>query len=197
MRLPIRNLARLASDRRGATIIEFALVSAPLMMLIMGTAELGYRSYLSSQVQGVLYQAARLATLGNKSEAQMDTFVTTRLSTLTKSEYVTIVKKNYMSFTSRGKPEKLTDDKNSNTQYDAGDCYEDANDNGQFDVSAGVGRTGLGGAEDVIYYEVTVAYPRVMPFSLFNQSATSTIKQNTVMRNQPYAKQTPARIRCT
>ena len=50
MRLPpvIRRLQR---DQRGATIIEFAIISGPMLLLLMGGLELGYDSYVRSTMQ--------------------------------------------------------------------------------------------------------------------------------------------------
>ena len=52
--------------------------------------------------------------------------------------------KNYYEFSGVGKPEKLTTDHNSNGQYDEddGDCWEDVNDNENYDLSAGRSRPG-------------------------------------------------------
>ena len=62
MRLPpvIRRLRR---DQRGATIIEFAIISGPMLLLLMGGLELGYDSYVRSTMQGALNDAARTAAV--------------------------------------------------------------------------------------------------------------------------------------
>ena len=53
-----------AATQRGATIVEFALVLPVLCVLLLGMLDLGYRSYVTSIVQGALHEAARMATVG-------------------------------------------------------------------------------------------------------------------------------------
>jgi hypothetical protein len=60
------------------------------------------------------------------------------------------------------------------------------------------GRTGLGGADDIVYYKVVVTYQRLFPLSkLLGFSPTQTSSANTVLRNQPYAAQAIPAITCT
>lgn len=193
-----RVLQKLRRDERGATLVEFALILLPLSVLILGFTDLGYRSYLTSVVQGTLNMAAREATLGNKSGDDIDRQVKARLDQLTDPRYVTITKKSYSSFSGVNKPEKLTYDLNGNGAYDKADkdCYEDANDSTSFNDSTSSGRNGLGNAEDIIYYEVSVTFPRIVPMTVLGWSAMETIKANTVMQNQPFAKRVKPAVRC-
>ena len=46
-RLTLRALRR---DQKAATIVEFALILPVLCMLLLGTLDLGYRSYVNSVV---------------------------------------------------------------------------------------------------------------------------------------------------
>ena len=45
MKRPRNPLRRLRQDERGSYIIEFALLSLPMMTLLMGGIELGYLAY--------------------------------------------------------------------------------------------------------------------------------------------------------
>ena len=54
---------RFAADTRGLTIIEFAIIAPTLLVLMMGTFDLGFRAYATSVLQGEVQKAARDATL--------------------------------------------------------------------------------------------------------------------------------------
>ena len=46
----------------------------------------------------------------------------------------------------------------------------------------------MGGAEDVVHFEVTMTYPHIVPVGkLLGWTDNVTVTQNTVLRNQPYA----------
>ncbi|MFT6474529.1 MAG: Flp pilus assembly protein TadG, partial [Qipengyuania sp.] len=57
------SLHQLRDDERGATIVEFAFVVGPMLLLLMGGLELGYNSYVRSTMQGALNDAARTAAV--------------------------------------------------------------------------------------------------------------------------------------
>ena len=52
----------------------------PVMcMLLLGMLDLGYRAYVTSIVQGSLHEAARMATVGGVTIAQIETMSADRL----------------------------------------------------------------------------------------------------------------------
>ena len=89
-------------------------------------------------------------------------------------------------------------DHNGNGQFDAadGDCYEDANGNGNYDTDAG--KTGNGGADDVVLYTANISAPRILPLDGFLPGVGSTIDYTleTAVRNQPYDQQATAAVVC-
>lgn len=190
-------LRKIRADQRGVTAVEFAFVAPVFCLSLMGFFDLGYRTYVSSMVQGALHEAARLATVGDKTPAQIDAHVKYRLLEFSDGATVTVNKKSYSDFSDVAKPELITQDTAPFGQYNSTDCYEDANKNGQYDQDRG--STGLGNAEDVVYYEVSISYPRIVPTPKFlGWSANDTVKGATVLRNQPYAaRQTANVVRCT
>ena len=96
--------------------------------------------------------------------------------------------RSYYDFSSIGRSEKLVTDYNSNGQYDPGDCFIDLNENGAFDASAG--RNNIGGADDVVFYEVNLSMPRLFPIHRFlDVSPNYSINATSAIRNQPYAVQ--------
>ena len=201
MRLPpvIRRLRR---DQRGATIIEFAIISGPMLLLLMGGLELGYDSYVRSTMQGALNDAARTAAVefpiinvpGSTVEEQVENLIEEQVHNVAPNATITVTQKSYFDFSSIGDPEKLMTDNNGNGQFDAadGDCYEDANGNGSYDTDAG--KTGNGGADDVVLYTAHVSAPRILPLDGFLPGVGPTIEYSlqTAVRNQPYDQQATA-----
>jgi len=182
----IRRGSNLRRDRRGATIIEFAMILPALCVLLMGIFELGWRMYVASVVQGALHDAARSATVGNRSTSEIDQEVKDRLRSFSKNGTVTTNIRSYDDFTQVATPERITSDTSPTGRFNPGDCYEDFNGNSQYDLDRG--RTGLGNADDIVRYEVTISYPRMFPVSGFlGWSNTTSITSNTVLKNQPYA----------
>lgn len=192
----IRLVRRLRADAKGATIVEFGMILAPLCVLILGTVDLGYRAYLDAQLEGTLQQAARLAAIGDSSGDEIDDYVEDHLAALTKVDYVTITKRSYSSFSQVGKPEKITSDYEPFGEFNDGDCFEDANDNGSYDTTGG--NDGIGGAEEVVQYDVSITFPRLVPLGGFlGWSDYQTVTGSTSIQNQPFdAKPEPETV-CT
>jgi Flp pilus assembly protein TadG len=196
---PIRTLLR---AREGATVVEFALILLPFMTLIMGSLDLGYQVYLRALTTGAVERAARRATVGGLTSAQITDAITEEVRTIlpsperTDPDAVKVFKTNYYNFSSVGGGERITGDTAPVGTYNSTDCYEDRNNNGRYDATAG-GADGLGAADDIVYYNVTVTITRLFPVvALFGASPTMTIGTKTLIRNQPYGQQTVL-IRCS
>lgn len=179
-------LSALRRDAKAATIVEFALILPVLCMMLLGTLDLGYRSYVSSVVQGTLHDAARMATVGGVTTAQIQTFVQNRLQAFSRNATITTTTRSYSDYSGVKVAETITNDTAPIGTYNPGDCFQDANGNGVWDSDRG--RSGTGNSEDVVYFEVTMSYPHIVPVGrLFGWSSNITTTQNTVLRNQPYA----------
>lgn len=201
-----RILRRLRGDERGATIVEFALISSPMLLLLMGGLELGYDSYVRATMQGALNDAARTAAVqypiidvdGDTVEEQVENLIKETVGHVSPNATITVTQKSYFDFSSIGNPEKLMTDNNDNGDYDAddGDCFEDANGNGTFDTDAG--KTGNGGADDVVLYQANISAPRLLPIHAFLPDTGETIDftLETAVRNQPYDTQATPGVIC-
>jgi Flp pilus assembly protein TadG len=186
----------LASDTRGATIVEFAIIIPVICTLMAAGFELGYRAYLGAIVQGALLEASRRATVGDKTGEQIDQIFKDRVGMLSNAANVKQIKKeNFYNFTNVGKPEKITTDVAPIGVYNAAtDCYEDANNNSAYDTNM---NSGLGTADDIVRYSVTVEYPNIMPVNkVLGWGTKQTITASTVMRNQPFTSRAMPTIRC-
>jgi len=159
-------------------------------MILMVTFDFGYRVYLGAVVEGTVTQAARLATVGNKTSADIDNYVKSQLLAFSKNAVITITKKSYSEFSGVGVPEKYQDSNNDGVYTPGVDCYFDDNHNNVRDSAATSGTTGLGGSDDVVFYSVQAVFPASTPVSgLMGWTATETVTSSTVMRNQPYGAQ--------
>ncbi|GAA0481808.1 hypothetical protein GCM10009096_25040 [Parasphingorhabdus litoris] len=184
-----QNKSSIFSNEDGATLMEFGLVAGPLMMLILGITDLGYRGYLDTLTKSKLHEIARQASTGNLPEDQIEQIIEADLAPLLLTGVdpeVTV--KSYFDFTSIGKPEKLLTDNNGDGNLDPGDCYLDGNRNGEFDVN--FGNSGIGGPDDIVNYTITIESPRLFPLAkMFGWSETMITTNSTAVRNQPYGDQ--------
>jgi Flp pilus assembly protein TadG len=185
----LRRLAGLGRDKSGATIIEFAMILPTMCMLLMAAFDLGYRAYAASVVQGALHEAGRMATVGGISQSQIDARVRARLSDFARRSTIEIRTQSYQEFTGVSQPEPFTVDNAPFNVVNSGDCWKDFVPNGTRDTDRG--RAGLGAADDVVRYEITMSYQALVPVrSMLGWSDTETIRANTILRNQPYAART-------
>lgn len=192
-------LKRLAADTRGLTIVEFALIAPTLLVMMMGTFDLGFRTYATSVLQGEVQKAARDATLetGSAAGTALNARVQDQVSRIISNGTWTFTRRSYSSFTRAGQAENFTDT-NGNGIREAGECYQDENGNSNWD--ADVGLNGQGTSDDIVMYTASVSYPRLFPmYGLLGWSPNQTITGSTTLRNQPYGTQTAYTVvaRCT
>jgi hypothetical protein len=184
----LSRLPAAARCERGATIVEFALLLFPLCVLIMGSLEIGYRIYATSVSNGVIREAARMASTGAYTGDQIDAEVVKGIRDFRSDAGVVIKKKSYSDFTGVGLPEPVTSGSVASGTY----CFDDINGSGTWEADRGA--EGLGDAEDVIYYEVTTTYPTLFKFTekVMNLDASMKITLNTIVSNEPFAAVVPS-----
>lgn len=189
LRTPLRALRQLPGDTRGAALVEFAVVVPVVLLFILGSIEFGLNIYMRSVLEGAMQQAGRNSGLQTAQSGQsaIDTFVTDRVQGVLPGATVAFTRQNYGSFSGVNKPEDFTDT-NGNGSYDSTECFLDANGNNTWDADGG--RSGLGGANDIVEYVATVTYPSIIPGgTALGLSPTTQIKATTLLRNQPFATQ--------
>ncbi|MEM7776474.1 MAG: TadE/TadG family type IV pilus assembly protein [Pseudomonadota bacterium] len=74
----MRFLNRLARDTRGAALVEFSLVAFPLIILIMGTIELGFVYWGTKELENATNHGARFIRVGT---AQNSSWTAAQLKT--------------------------------------------------------------------------------------------------------------------
>lgn len=191
-----KSFGTLPRDSEGATIVEFAMILTPLCILLMGGLDLGYQSYVRAVLQGALNDVTRAASMESpmigcekeKLEDKVKCAVEERVNDIARNAKYDLKVKSFYDFSGVGRSEKLITDENKNLEYDKGDCWEDFNRNGIYDLNAGA--DGIGGADDVVFYEMTVTMPRLIPVgAMFGLGDNYTMTARAAVRNQPYARQ--------
>lgn len=188
----------LRTDNRGISAVEFALICPVLILFLLGFLDFGYWMYVRSMASGSLESVARSAGVGgaNVDTSTFQTAVENQIKQIAPGASFVWQPQSYYQFSGIGKPEKLITDQNGNGSYDPGDCWEDLNPNGVYDSTPG--KSGVGGADDIVFYQLTVTFPALVPLGGFipglGSSHTSVL--NTIIRRQPYAAQVTPAIRC-
>lgn len=190
----------LARDKRGATVIEFAIVIPVLAMILLFLFDAGYYLYAKAILGGEVNAAGRASTLETATDETRDTLdarVSERVENLVHNGTVTFDRTAYKSYgRAQSKAESFVDG-NSNGNCDNNESFDDANRNGTRDLDSGV--TGGGGAKDVTIYTATLRYVRLFPIASFiGIDPNVTLSATTILRNQPFDKQAEPTIgHCT
>jgi Flp pilus assembly pilin Flp len=180
----------------GATAVEFGIIAPVLMLFLMGVMDFGHWVYVRSIAVGALEGVARSAGVGGA--AVVPATFQTDVENQHAAPAATFVwdPRSYYQFSGVGKPEKLITDVDGDGSYDAGDCWQDLNPNLTYDTAPG--RAGVGGADDILFYKVTVTFPPLISLGGFmpglDTDHVSTL--TTIVRRQPYAAQPTPAIRC-
>lgn len=188
----------LARDAKGVTAVEFALVAPVLCLFLTGFLDFGYWMYVRATASGALESVARSTGVGGASvdSAAIQAAVETQIRKLSPNATFVWSTKAYYDFAGIGKPEKLITDRNGNGSYDPGDCWEDANENGTYDRDSG--SAGIGGADDIVYYKLTLTFPPLVNIGAFIPAlgGNHVSVLETIVRRQPFAAQTAPPVRC-
>jgi Flp pilus assembly protein TadG len=198
----------LAGDRRGATIVEFAIVAPVLGMLLLGVFDIAHTLYMRAALQGVVQKAARDLTLESglvaENQDKLDKKVKAQVKELANNGTVTITRQYYRSYehAAASRFEPWTDTNNNGTcdgpqGSTPGEPYEDTNNNNRWDATGG--NLSQGGAKDAVLYTASISYPRFFPmYNLIGGSRTTKVTASTILRNQPYGDQAVSTVRnCT
>jgi Flp pilus assembly protein TadG len=205
---PVQHPRRIAHDERGATVVEFAIVAPVMGLLLLGAFDVAHTLYMRAALQGVVQKVARDATLesglNSATQTALDDKVRNQIKALANNGVVTITRQWYHNYAQAAASqfEPYTDTNHNGTcdgpqGLTPGEPYEDSNGNGRWDATGG--NLSQGGAKDAVLYTATVTYPRFFPLNNFiGGSSTTTVRAQTILRNQPYGDQgTPAVRSCT
>ncbi len=160
---PRRFLRAFARDKKGATVVEFAIVAPVMGMVLLGAFDVSHTLYMRSALQGIVQKVARDATLESgldvDQQGVLDERVRTQIRALANNAGVTITRKFYRTFSNAAAAQfEPYTDTNHNGKCDKGEPYQDNNDNSTWDAAGG--NSGQGGRKDAVLYTVAVSYPR-------------------------------------
>jgi Flp pilus assembly protein TadG len=184
---------RLARDEHGATIIEFAIIAPVMGLLLLGAFDTAHSLYMRSVLQGIVQKVARDAALESSTSAAQQTILDNKVrasvSAIANNSTVTITRRFYRTFSAAAAAQaEAWTDTNGNGTCDAGEPYQDTNNNSTWDRDGG--DDGQGGAKDKTLYTVAMSYPRFFPlYRIIGGSNTTRISASTVLANQPYSDQ--------
>ena len=185
----VKPLLRLARDRSGAALVEFAMIAPALLLLLLGIGEMAYNFYMQAQLQGAVQKTARDSTIENAdvSLKDIDNRVEKAVLALMPNADLKFDRKSYSNFGDVAVPEDFKDINGDGT-CNNGEPYEDANGNDFWDEDRG--REGLGGARDAVLYTVSISYPRAFGVAkMLGASDNFEMEAATVLRNQPFSDQ--------
>lgn len=179
----------LLRDRRGNTLVEFAIVLPVLLVLICGTIDAGYVYMAQTSLSAAVAKAAREsastqeATESDRNAAMEATILQAMGSyRLVPGHAMQISTKVYQNF-GNTEPEPFTD-VNGNGKYDPGEPFQDRNANGQWDASTPISDSGVGDEGQVVSYSAT--YPLAHLFGFLSWTGIGiTLSANSVTRNEP------------
>ncbi len=202
-RAPLR---RLAGDRRGNTVIEFAIVAPVMIALIMGLLRLGFQIYAQSVLDGAVQKAARDSALQGGAQSTghdrrpraVDADAADRIA-------AALLRRDAAK---HARPRHLVRDPQELRQFrrdqagalfptptatasrDPGECFQDVN--GNFAWDADPGSAGQGGANDVTLYTFSVTYPRLFPIAaMIGWPSMLRMTSTTILKNQPTPRRRP------
>jgi hypothetical protein len=183
-----------ARSDAGSAVTEFGLIAPVFFLLMMGIYDVTHMVYARSVFNGAVERAAREASLETGDTTAADELVEDTIRPVLPDVSLASERKSYFDFADIGRPEQFTDigDEDGNGLGD-GICnfsepYVDENSSGSWD--ADVGRSGNGGAGDVVIYTVTATYSPVFKIPFMPESwASREMTAVAVKKNQPFADQ--------
>lgn len=152
----IRRLRSFLSDRRGVSVIEFAILGPMTITLLMAIVELGMVFMVSGSLENAVLASSRFGITGNTPdgvtrEEIIRDLIDKNTFGLVDQDEVQIDTIVYDNFSDIGRPEPFAD-ANGDGQWSDGETFTDVNGNGQYDTD--VGLAGLGGAGDIVLYRI-------------------------------------------
>lgn len=190
-------MGKIHSNLSGATAVEFAIIAPFLLGLLCAAVDLGHYAYVRSITSGAMLKAGRDSSLetGSAANATIDGSVQSQVDLVVSGASYTFTRTNFADPSDIGKPERYSDT-NGNNSRDPGECFDDYNRNGVWDVQGGA--SGQGGAKAYVVYKVVVSYPRIIPgMGYFGASPTHEVEAKTILANQPYTTADAVPTICT
>ena len=182
-----RMIRRRRRDDSGTSALEFALISIPFLLLLVGFFEFALLTTAGVLMESGAMKAARYGATGQlpqdtTREARIREIIGERTFGLLDMEALQIDTLTYNGFDRIGKPEGF-DDRNGNGKFDAGEPFQDVNGNGTWDTDQGA--SGLGGGGDVVVYKLS--YPWSPMTGVIQPVVDEVVLSSSIpVRNEPF-----------
>ncbi len=169
MRMGRLMIAKFRSNEDGASIVEFAIIAPVVIMLVLGTMDIGHSLLVRSTLDGAVQDAARSSSLeGATSLVQQDLIderVKSTVRELAPGANVSVSRRYYKTFSTAAlaRAEEVIEQSPGNLKCDRGESFMDANGNRVWDADGG--SDGQGGARDIVIITFKVSYPRLFPMA--------------------------------
>jgi Flp pilus assembly pilin Flp len=191
---PILDSLRL-KNQSGAAMMEFGLISPVVVLMLLGTMDVGHSYYVRSILDGAMQDAARASSLEGATSATRRTIIDEQVKSdvlrIAPNAEIKTTRRFYKTFSeaAAAKAEEVVETgKVRNKKCDPGEFFIDKNNNDTWDEDGG--NDGQGGGNDVVIIKVKVKYPRLFPMAqLLGASEYVNIDSNSILANQPYGYQ--------
>jgi Flp pilus assembly protein TadG len=187
----------LRRNERGVSIPEFGLLLIPLSLMLLGGLDMAYQVYVRAIILGSLEQAARMTTLQTVDSATVEAAIEAQIRRIVPNATIQITKGSFYQYSDINAMERITLDKNNNGNLDSGDCWEDVDHDGSRNLVRAGRENSIGGADDIVRYNVAVSYRRLLPIYRFiSLPETASLSATTMVRRQPYEGQGTPPLGC-
>jgi Flp pilus assembly pilin Flp len=187
-------ITRVSRNEHGTSITEFGLIAPVLMVMLMGTYDVGHEMYVKSVLNGALQEVGRNSALEGASNAdqrgEIDKRLTDAVAKVAPNAEIKITRRYYKTFSkaAAAQAEAIILDKNGDRYCDDDESFMDANHNGFWDRDGGT--NGQGGAKDIVIIKVKLSYDRLFPSASFiGYGSDVVLVSDSVIANQPYGQQ--------
>jgi Flp pilus assembly pilin Flp len=192
----MRKMKPLKSNQDGASIMEFGLIAPIVMVMMLGTMDIGHSYFVRATLDGAMQNAARSSSLEGSAtltaQELVDLRVESSILALAPNATITSTRRYYKTFSEAALARAETviePPTGADLKCDPGESFMDANDNGVWDADGG--SNGQGGAKDIVIIKFKVSYPRLFPMAkLLGLPANVELESNSILANQPYGEQT-------
>jgi Flp pilus assembly pilin Flp len=213
-----KNIIALWQGEDGAAAVEFALIAPVFLFMLLGAFDIGHTVYMRSILDGALQQAARDAALesaardpalGEDEEnprlVEIEEKLRKTVNQVSKSAKVYFTKESYFNFNDVDRAE-IFYDRNNDGICNNGETFENENEDENITWDDDVGEEGIGGAKDIVQYNVKVVYPALFSsgnvsldeeepegapdsFDFMKFNGRRVLTSTSVLKNQPYSQQ--------
>lgn len=188
-------MTKISRNQSGTSITEFGIIAPVLMVMLMGTYDVGHEMYVKSVLNGALQEVGRNSALEGASNADQRSTIDQRLrdavEDIVPNAEIEVSRRYYKTFSKAAAAQAedvIEDEEDANGICDEGESFMDANHNGTWDEDGGT--DGQGGAKDVVIIKVTLKYDRLFPSASFiGYGSDVVLVSDSVIANQPYGQQ--------